>query len=118
MSEYLTYTIVVRDADDTIADLLQNSAEGICFLHVERGISAAADRAGAHPDEWDVDLSEVCAAIYERSGMTGVFDYIRKNHPDVAWSACEGCETDTPHVHIAQTDEDECLVCGLCKETA
>lgn len=118
MSEYMTYTIVVRTDDDVIGQALRHTADGICFLHAQEGVTAHAVAVGAEPTSWDEPLSDICERIYDNAGMTGVFDYVRQHRPDIPWTTCEGCDTETPHAHIAQTGEDECLVCGLCKEVA
>lgn len=51
-------------------------------------------------------LYDECVNIYEKFGQSGVFDYINREHPEVSWKVCHGCESESP------TDEGFCLVCG------
>jgi hypothetical protein len=53
---------------------------------------------------------EECCRLYEKTGQSGVFDYILKNHPETLWTYCEPCESDSP------TEENTCLVCGSIQQ--
>lgn len=55
-------------------------------------------------------LAQECEMIYMARGQQAVYDYVLKNHPEIAWRVCEPCEDETP------TDVDgACLVCGSRK---
>jgi len=44
---------VVRKDDDVIAEMLRHTAEGICFLWGEDGVTQCALDKGAEPTSWD-----------------------------------------------------------------
>lgn len=48
--------------------------------------------------------------IYNKDGQHGVYDYVKREHPDWAWSLCEPCEDTTP------TWGEVCAVCWTSKE--
>lgn len=112
MSEHVTYTVVVRKDDDVIAEMLRHTAEGICFLWGEDGVTQCALDKGADPTSWNEPLSEFCEDLYARKGNTAVYDYIREHRPDVPWSDCGECDAETPH------HDNACLCCGHSDEHA
>lgn len=54
----------------------------------------------------DRSLADECERIYEKHGQFAVHDFIRTQHPEVAWAYCGPCEIESP------VYDDCCLVCG------
>jgi hypothetical protein len=53
------------------------------------------------------NLPNKCYEIYQKHGREGVFEFIRKEHPEIKWEYCLPCEFDSPF-----DDDGDCLVCG------
>lgn len=52
--EYHTITVVVTDAEVTDVTRTLQRHPDVLFTHVQEGVSPAALKAGAHPDDWVV----------------------------------------------------------------
>ena len=53
MSDYKTYTIVVRKDEDIIAEALDLCTDGVQFMWAQEGVTRNALNLGADPTSWD-----------------------------------------------------------------
>ena len=113
-SKYTTYTIVVRNDTDIIAEALDLCADGVQFLWAEEGIAASAFALGADPSSWDDSIEETCQRLYEEGGASAVYSFVQTHYPLMPWLGCDACDTGTPHVD--RGNKHVCLVCGTHKE--
>lgn len=112
MSDYKTYTIVVRKDEDIIAEALDLCTDGVQFVWAEDGVTRNALDLGADPTSWDDSIEDTCERLYQKGGASDVYEFVRKCYPDMPWSQCEDCDAETPH----RNDTKVCLVCGMHKE--
>jgi hypothetical protein len=115
-SEYTTYTIVVRNDTDIIADALDVCADGVQFLWREAGVTANAFALGADPSSWDDSIEDTCERLYEDGGASAVYSFVQTHYPLMPWLGCDACDTGTPH--IDRGNKHVCLVCGMHKKEA
>ena len=51
-------------------------------------------------------IYNLCVMKYEQGGQSAVFDFVSRNFPEIKWSWCEPCESESP------IEDSTCLVCG------
>jgi hypothetical protein len=68
---------------------------------------------GKAPNDEDPEIStmgELLLRVYEDGGQYAVYDWVKANHPEWPWAACEPCEDETP------TWDDVCAVCWTARD--